>query len=123
MEQAKLASRVIVIIEVGKSTESDKVLRASIRFIVLVSKTALKDARVAVLKAEKLHCTWIEDFKYSLDGSTWVGVDVFSVFWISVTFWRLPPKLLSNFVAIFRILYLGSMGLPGLSTFPLLLFQ
>jgi hypothetical protein len=80
LEQAKLAGRVTIIIEVGKSIESDKVLRASVRFIVLVSKAALKYARVAVLKAEKLHCTWIEDFKHSFDGITWVGVDAFQRF-------------------------------------------
>ena len=29
----------------------------------------------AVLKAEKLHCTWIYDFKYSFDGISWVVVE------------------------------------------------
>ena len=69
LEQAKLAGRVAtcIIIEGGNSTEPDKVLRASTSIIVMMSKTALKDAHVTVLKAEKLHCTWIEgggDFIY-----------------------------------------------------------
>ena len=82
LEQAKLAGRVAtcIIIEGGNSTEPDKVLRASTSIIVMMSKTALKDAHVTVLKAEKLHCTWIEDFKYSFDGISWVGVDVFQRF-------------------------------------------
>ena len=80
LEQANLAGKVTIIIEVGRTTESDKLLRASVRFIVLVSKTAPIDAPVAVLKAEKLHCTWIEDFQYSFDGSSWINVDVFQRF-------------------------------------------
>ena len=80
LEQAFHAGRATLIIQIGRSVESDKILRASMKFICLVSKSAKKDAPLGILKSERLHCTTMQNFEFSYDGTHWVTMNCLETF-------------------------------------------
>ena len=70
LEQDFHAGRATLIVVVTDSVESDKVLRPSVSFVCLVSKSAAQDAPLGVVKSEKLHCTTLIFFEFTYDGKT-----------------------------------------------------